>query len=172
MNTREVRPIIDDPLFNKNLNDIMRPKSVDILFAKIEYILSKFEFEPGQIEDISKYIMESNVDDVFVNALPLYTWFSLCANKSKQKEEYYENALKTLELSVGKLDKEEKLSAKKGEVRQSRIYIETHRTLLTYSKIRRDCEVLAEAMSKKIEIARTISANNRLPENSKWLDKK
>jgi len=133
----------------------------EILKQKIADLLERFEHAPGEIIDVVKHIMNSDVDLALEDSVPLFTFFKLNANKAKEREEYFGEQLKKLEQQVLTKGSKERLSVQRASVYESVTYRKCQAAARRFRKVRRDCEDLAEAMRLRKEIAQTRSADNR-----------
>jgi hypothetical protein len=160
----------NDPNFMKKVIEERRgakglPKHMTDL---MQSIFAQFEYEPKKIKDVSEYLLNSNVDDALNDSVSLYMFFSMCANKAKEREEYYSNVLKTLE--APKSD-QGKVSVQRGGVRRTGLYRRTYDVCRLQAHIRRNCEDMAKAMEKRIDSAQTKSKNARVGLTGPWQDR-
>jgi hypothetical protein len=134
------------------------------LKQKMIDLFSDIEYEFGRSENFASHILSDNYEDALVDSVPLFSFFSLYRNKAREKEEFYEESLKTLLLRAGKEADQTKMKAGsvKADVRSGALYIKTQKTFLKFKRIARDCEYLAEAMKLRLEAARTRAASNRV----------
>lgn len=166
--TRTVSPK-QDPDFMKDVIAGRKKKVFsDVLYRRLHSAFSGIEYAPGEMEDFHDHLLDTDKALSLEDATPLFAFFGLQANKARRKEKYYEEMLKTLERSSVK-NSVEKVSIQKGGARTTDTYKKTQQVYLDYKKIREDCEVLKDAMSKRLEMARTKSVDERVESTGSYL---
>jgi len=151
---REIKPNIGEDFFVPDKNILP-----ELLVTRLYDLLSNFEYRPSEIMDISKHILDADIETALEDSVPLFAWLVLEGNNAKEKEEYLEDKLKILVMA--KPEEGKKVSQLKAENKNTDEYKRTFSLYLKYKKIVRNCEGMKEAMKLRKEVAQTKSANIR-----------
>jgi len=153
------------PNVGKSMEDIIseRKKQSHLpvqMYTLIKSVLDEFKYDGKHTADITRYILDSNVDMALEDCVPMKVFFGMCGNKFEQKEDAAAEKLKII-LESGLTDQKQKITVQKGRIKNSKEYKKAIALKLTYSKLKKDCRTLEYAMEMRMEIARTRSANHR-----------
>lgn len=167
MAEREVLPRFDHD-FMKRMQDGVENKEIfhPSMLSRIVGALTAFEFEYSEATDVAKHIIDADIEQSLEDSIPMFSWFSMCANKAGERESYFEDKLKTLQMTAVK--KKEAVTQQKGGARETTLYLRTHDAWRRYGMIRRNCKALAEAMKMRFDKARTKNVNARVGLTNPW----
>lgn len=146
-------------------------KLPEMIYDKIMSIFTEFEYDIKRVEDVTRYVLDADIETALSDSVPMYCFFSYCENAMKAKEEGAEERLKKISINFNKESDAKTITERKGEAKNSEEYRKMFDLLVYYRRIRRNCESLKEAMKMRLEVARTKSANSRLPLETPWLTK-
>jgi len=161
MGEREVRPNTGfnmQKAFEDRIAVNALPKSMYDLIASM---LKEFRFEPRKAQDVSRYILGSNVDMALEDCVPMKTFFGMCGNKYEEKYDAVSEQIKIMLEGGVQSSSKEKITAQKGRIKNSKEYKNLVARKIYYARMKRDCRTLEDAMEMRMSIAQTKSANYR-----------
>ena len=122
--------------------------------------LANFEYEVEKFDDVSMHILNDDEDYAMEDSMPMFTFFGLCVSKAKKREKQIADKLKEMENTFER-DSKKTITQQRGETKQTQDYKQWNQLLIKVSHIRRNCEVLRDAMEMRLNSTRTKRADAR-----------
>jgi len=153
----EIRPNVgneEDPLKKR-----IRTRLPNEMRQLIKNVLSQFKWNEKDTLDLTRYIIDSDVDQALEDSIPMKAFFGMLGNKYEQREEAIDHLMKTM-IEKGTGGKE-KVTQQKGILKDTGKYKELLKKKLFYTRLKRDCRTLEKTMEMRKDLAQTRSANYR-----------
>ena len=160
-NEKEVRPNTGTKSVEDIINEKKRKSTLpNDMYELIQSVLAEFQYDPRKIVDLTRYVLDANIDMALEDCVPMKVFFGLCGNKFEEKEDWISDKIKIM-LESGLRDDKKTIAAQKGEIRGTKEYKKLVASKLRFTRLKKNCRTLESAMEMRMHIAQTKSANYR-----------